>query len=892
MVPAPGVSLLQYRLIEQIGAWGMGVVWRATDTALGRGAAIKFLPDVLAGDPEPLARFEREAKLLASLSHPNIAAVYGLHVVDGVRFLAMEMVKGEDLATRIARGPIRPDEAVALGRQIAEALETAHESGVIHRDLKPANVRVTAEGTVKVLDFGLAKAFETAPASGPVQSGLSPTVTSAGSAIGLILGTAAYMSPEQARGRPVDRRTDIWSFGCVMYEMLTGERAFDGETVSDSIAKILQTEADLSRLPATTPRLVRDLIARCLEKDAKRRLRDIGDARLALEDAARGGAERTSADRLPAPAPGKKAWIPWAVAGVALALAISALAFLPRGGAARASTRGPTYLALNAPEKMRFTEQPGDMVVAPDGRSIVVVATTDDGTSRLYLRRFDDPAWHALPGTEGAYFPFWSADGRFVGFFAADKLKKIAVGGGTADTICDAAAGRGGAWNRDGVIVFAPGSFGPLMQVKAEGGAAEPATQLDASRGEVGHRFPRFLPDGRHFLYASFPMHDGGYDSWMGTVGSKERTLVVSSDGVPSFTPPDRLVYRRTKTLFVQSFDPRAGRVSGEPRALVEAGLWEGFMASPTSSAGGGGVLAFCPLLDVSTELVWFSLDGVQGDTIPLPAAQYNEVRFSPDGTRVATARYERDNPLASGSDVWLVDLARKSGSRVTFDPQFEFAPVWSPDGRTIFYNGNKTGGYLIYRLSAEGAGEAAAISKPQGLAQQPDDITPDGRRIVFESQEAKTGRDLWILDTTSGAPPAPYLVTSFNESQARISPDGRWLAYLSNENGRIELYIQSFPTPGSKVQVSNGGADAPAWSRDGKRLFFLAPAQTLMAADVTPGAAPRVAAPVRLFRFPRQTRFFDVAPDGKRVLATMSASDAVGRTIDVILDWDAAIDK
>jgi len=866
----------------------MGVVWRATDSALGREAAIKFLPEGFSADPERLARFEREAKLLASLSHPNIAAVYGLHAVDGVRLLAMEMVKGEDLAERLRRGPLPVDEAIAAGRQIADALETAHENGVIHRDLKPANVRLTPAGTIKVLDFGLAKAFDTSPAASTGPAGLSATVTSLGSVVGVILGTAAYMSPEQARGKPVDRRTDVWAFGCVLYEMLTGKRPFDGETVSDSIGMILQREADLTALPAETPRAVRALIARCLVKDPKQRLRDMGDARLALEDAARGDTEASPAAERPAPA--KRRWLPWAVAGIAVAATLATLALAPRGHSASGLARGTAFLALNAPGGMKFSDQPGDITVSPDGRSLAVVASTEDGTSRLYLRRFDDPDWRTLTGTEGAYFPFWSGDGRFVGFFASNKLKKIAVAGGTAETICEAAAGRGGTWNKDGLIVFAPGSFGPLMQVKAEGGEVTPATELDSAHGEVGHRFPRFLPDGRHFMYASVPVHDRGHDSWLATLGSKDRTLVVNSDGVPSFASPDRLVYRKNKTLYVQSFDPAAGRISSEPRALVEAGLAEGFMASPTSSVAGGGVLAFMPLIDINTELVWFSLDGVQGDTLPLAPGQYNEVRISPDGKRVATARFERDNPLATGSDLWLVELGRKSTSRITFDPQFEFAPVWSPDGRSIYFNGNKTGGYLIYRLSAEGAGDAVAISKPQGLSQRPEDITPDGREIVFGSQEAKTGYDLWILDTAGAKPPVPYLTTPFNDVSARLSPDGHWIAYVSNENGRDEVYVQSFPTPGSKVQVSNGGGDAPAWRRDGKRLFFIAPGRSLMAADATPGPALRVGAPVKLFRFPRAVRYFDVAPDGNHVLASMSESDAAGRTIGVVLDWDTAV--
>jgi serine/threonine protein kinase len=419
MVPSPGQSLLQYRLAEKIGEGGMGVVWRATDSALSRDAAIKILPDYFSGDPERLARFEREAKLLASLSHPNIAAVYGLHAVDGVRFLAMEMIRGEDLAARLSRGPVPVDEALALARQIADGLEAAHENGVIHRDLKPANIRITADGQAKVLDFGLAKAFETQPASGSDPSGMSPTVTSLGSVVGVILGTAAYMSPEQARGKPVDRRTDIWAFGCVLYEMLTGKRPFDGETVSDSIGKILQT----GRSPSCRQGAAVRGVARCLKKDAKRRLRDIGEARLALETAVRAGPDPVVAPGVAAPAAPRSGWLPWAVAGIALAVAGSVLVLAPRGSATAQTEHGTKFVALNAPDGMRFSVQSGDLAVAPDGRSIVAVAAADAEASRLYLRRFDDPGWRALPGTDGAYFPFWSADGKSVGFFASNKLK-------------------------------------------------------------------------------------------------------------------------------------------------------------------------------------------------------------------------------------------------------------------------------------------------------------------------------------------------------------------------------------------------------------------------------------------------------------------------------------
>ena len=864
----------------------MGVVWRATDSTLGREAAIKILPDQFALDAERLTRFEREAKLLASLSHPNIAGVFGLHAADGVRFLAMEMVKGEDLAERIKRGPLPVDEALATARQIAEALETAHENGVIHRDLKPANVRVTADGTVKVLDFGLAKALESGPSTASIAPGLSPTVTSVGSIAGVILGTAAYMSPEQARGRPVDRRTDIWAFGCVLYEMLTGVRPFDGETVSDSIAKILQTEADLSKLPAGTPRAARELIARCLEKDPKRRLRDIGDARIALEDALRAGPDKAPAAVAPAAAaPPKRAVLPWIVAAVAVVAAI-ALLVLPRSGADRPSAPRASFFSLNAPPGVRFEDLAADIAVAPDGSAVVVAAPSPDGTPRLYLRRLDDPAWKVLAGTESASMPFWSPNSRSIGFFAGPKLRRISVAGGAPEAICDAAAGRGGAWGADDVIVFAPGSSGPLMQVKASGGQVTPATELDASRGEAGHRFPRFLPDGKRFMYATIPARDGAHESYLATLGSKDRTLVIGSDGVPSFAPPDHLVYNRNLTLFEQSFDPATGKLSGEPRAIVSAGEARGLLAHPSSSVAGTGVLAFVPLTDENKTLTWFGLDGAEQETLPMTPGNYEEVRFSPDGTRAAVAKYLPQESPTAGCDVWIVDLARKTESRFTSNPGFEFGATWSPDGRSITFASNVSGTYQLMRLPSEGAGAPVAITKPHGLTQTPLDIAPDGKTMTFEMQEPNTGYDIWIADPTGAAPPVPYLVTSANERAAMISPDGKWASYVSDESGKEEVYVQSYPRPGSKLQVSNGGGGVPVWSRDGKRLFFVTSDRSLMAAVVTPGDARRVAPPVKLFRFPRQVFGYDVPRDGKRILAAIAANDEAGRSIGLVLNW------
>jgi len=605
-------------------------------------------------------------------------------------------------------------------------------------------------------------------------------------------------------------------------------------------------------------------------------------------DAAAGAAGRLDASTASRSPRTLGAWLPWTIAVLAVLVAISALGLRRPSAASAGGPRTAKYVTLPAPPSLRFTDQPTNMGLAPDGRSIVAVAVGDDAVPRLYWRRFEDPEWKMLPGTENAYQPFWSPDGRFVGFFAADKLRKIAVAGGTSESIVGAAAGRGGAWGAGDVIVFAPGAEGPLMQVGAGGGTVTPATELDASHGEVGHRFPRFLPDGKHFLYASIPARDGQVDTWIGTMGSKERALVVRSDGVADFAAPDRLVYYRNATLIVQTMDPLTGRLSGEPRTLGPARQPGGFLASPTASAAGGDVLAFIPTIDASTQVVWFGLDGVQGEALPLPHSGYGQVRLSPDGTRAVVSNFSLD--ASAGSDVWTIDLLRRTGARATFDSDIEFAPIWSPDGRTIYYSGNKTGSYLIYRMPSEGAADPVALTKPRGLTQTPDSASPDGRRILCETEESKTSRDLLILENSGAASDlVPYLATPASEFNGAVSPDGRWAAYDSDETGKSELYVQAFPVPGSKIQISNGGGGFAAWSRDGKRLFYLGPDQALMAVDITPGASLRAGSPVKLFRFPRLVEAFDLAPDGKRVLATMTANDDYGRAINLIFDWDKA---
>ncbi|MBI3666286.1 MAG: serine/threonine-protein kinase [Acidobacteria bacterium] len=892
-----GTRLGPYEILAPLGAGGMGEVYRARDTRLGRDVALKVLPDLFSGDAERMARFSREAQLLASLNHPNIAILHGLEESGGVRALVMELVEGPTLAERIREGPIAIDEALPIGKQIAEALEAAHEKGIIHRDLKPANIKIKRDGAVKVLDFGLAKALECEASQADASH--SPTISLGPTRAGVILGTAAYMSPEQAKGKSVDRRADIWAFGVVLYEMLAGKQIYSGETAPETLASVMKDEPNWNALPANTPAAIRKLL---------RRLRDIGEARITIEEAISGeGAEEAAV--LPAAPTDRPGGLSYLVAIAVLLATTLALAFIhfreaPIEQAAMRFTVSP-------PEKATFADP---FAISPDGRRLALVVNAPGGNQSIWIRRLDSLDAQPLPGTEGANHPFWSPDSRFIGFFAQGKLKKIEASSGPALTLCDASAGLRGTWSRDGVIVF-PDATGVLHRVSAEGGASTPITTLDQSRQEDGHVWPHFLPDGRHFLYyAASAANRQNEHIYAGSLDSKDRRRLVASNWMPAYAPAGDgrggyLLFVREGTLMAQRFNPDRLELSGEPFPVVERVTDPDPNSTAFYSVSANGVLAHWTSGATNAQLVWFDRGGKRLGTVGAPGDAIPSL--SPDQKRVAVQR----GPSAN-TDIWLLDLARSTASRFTFDPAVDEAPIWSPDGSRIVFDSNRDSNVAnLYQKASSGVGNEELLLK-SGESKYPCDWSSDGRFIVYTSFNAKTGYDLWVLPMEGDRKPFPFLQTQFFEGDGRFSPDGQWMAYLSNESGRMEVYVQPFnprpggpaegaPSgPGGKWQVSTAGGWWPSWRRDGKELFYIAPPFSadgkLMAVDVKAVATKSRAAfeagvPKALFdtRIPNiPIPPYAAAPDGRRFLVNTTAGEEKARSLTVAINWQAGLKR
>jgi serine/threonine protein kinase/Tol biopolymer transport system component len=772
----PGTRIGVYEITAQIGEGGMGQVYRATDTKLKREVAVKILPPLLADDADRLARFQREAEVLASLNHPNIAGIYGIEESHGVRALVLELVEGDDLSQRIARGAIPLDETLLIVKQIAEALEAAHERGIVHRDLKPANIKVRLDGTVKVLDFGLARAMESTPASATTVS-RSPTITTpAMTHAGMILGTAAYMAPEQARGKVADRRADIWAFGCVLYEMLTGRRAFAGDEVSDVLASVLAREPDLVALPVNTPPSIRRLLRRCLEKDRNERLRDIGDARIEIRDALAGADPDASALRAPGAVRSSRERLAWlgALAALTLALGISlswALRPTPTASEMRVDISTPPSTA------------PFSLAISPDGRTIAFVATAE-GQSRLWLRSLESGSAAAVKGTDGAESPFWSPDSRSVGFFADGKLSRLDVDGGSVRILAAAPGGQGGTWSRDDVILFA--SLGiPISRVPATGGQPVTLSGL-AQRGSDFS--PQFLPDGRHFLYYV----RGGPEARGVYVSDLEKRLdarrLLDSDTGAVYASSGHLVFIRQDTLFAQQFDPIRLELTGNPFTVAEhAGV------SPTGpSVSSAGSIAYrTSSTGTKRQFVWFDRSGKAlsqaGESV---STSLSSPSLSLDGQRVALYRGVNGNV-----DIWLLETKRGVFSRLTTDPADDVMPVWSPSGDRILFSSNRTGVPDLYQKSlAKGGSEELLLSTAE--PKYATDWSADGRFVLFNSQHPTRSGDIWALPLDGNGKPFPIVQTSADEQRGQFSPDVRWFAFQSNESGRAEIYVQPFPGP------------------------------------------------------------------------------------------------
>jgi serine/threonine protein kinase len=889
MALASGTRLGYYEVVAPIGAGGMGEVYQAHDTKLGRDVAIKVLPEAFAHDPERLSRFQREAKMLASLNHPNIATIHGLEQSGDTSYLVMELVSGEMLAERVKAGPLGIEEALKIAVQIAEALEAAHEKSIIHRDLKPANVKVTPEGKVKVLDFGLAKAFSGDAANDDPSN--SPTLSAAATMQGVILGTAAYMSPEQAKGKPVTKATDIWAFGCMLYELLTGKAAFHGEDVTDILAAVVRAEPDWNRLPKSTPQSIRLLLMRCLRKDRRQRLQDATDVRIEIADALSGV---SASEPAPAAARHQLPFIWLTLCGVLL-LALTALSLVhfretpPEQSSIR--------FQMSPPEKTTFLM----FRLSPDGRRIAFTAFDSLGKSMLWVRSLDTLAAQSLAGTDGATYPFWAPDSAQIAFFAQGKLRKIAAAGGPALTICDAVNGRGGTWNRDGVILFTPTIVGGLYRVPDTGGAPVPVTQVvDAGDND---RFPEFLPDGRRFLFFRASQKDRGVYAGSLNGTDPDRILPDESNAqyVASGGGRGYLILRRENTLVAQPFDPERLQITGGIVPIAEYVGIAGNTGYGAFSASGEGTLVYGAGNGSSNrQLVWLDRTGKRLSVISKPDAIGNPA-LSPNGK---TASFVIGNVTAVAADIWLQDLERGALSRFTFGPGSNGYPVWSPDGRTIVFTTTAiAGSYDIYQKTASGAGNSELVFHGGNFSNstQVDDWSADGKFIVFSNRNEKTKDDLWLLPMAGDRKPVPFLQTPSNENLAQFSPDGNWMAYQSDETGRYEIYVQHIPPNGTKFQISATGGASPRWRRDGKELFYLAPGPKLMALSVKTGpvfepAQARVlfeSVPIAIAGGTGGFRF-QPSPDGQRFLALVEAEGDLPAAppITITTNWAMGLKK
>jgi eukaryotic-like serine/threonine-protein kinase len=895
---AIGSRLGAYEIVSAIGAGGMGEVYRARDTRLKREVALKILPESFASDPDRLARFQREAEVLASLSHPNIAAIHGLEESNGTRALVMELVDGETLAERIARGPIPLDEALPIARQIVEALEAAHDQGIIHRDLKPANVKLRPGGHVKVLDFGLAKLTE---ASGAGQAGragvdavsLSPTVTSPAvmTGVGVLLGTAAYMAPEQAKGKPADKRSDIWAFGCVLYEMLTGKRAFAGEDVTDTLAAVIKGEPDWNLLPAATHSAVRRLLRRCLQKDAHSRLHDISDARIEIQEAQATTDPAVTILSTPSVAHRRErvTWILLAVAALVIsALAVPATLYV-RGGAYEPAI---TRLDVVTPP----TTDSFSFALSPDGRQLVFVADGEKG-AQLWVRPLDQTMAQPLAGTEGAQYPFWSPDGLAVGFFADGKLKRVNLSGGAVQVFADAPVPRGGTWNADGVIVFAPTTSGPLMRVSARGGTVAPVTQLGSGQGS--HRWPQFLPDGRRFLFSMVTGLPQTHGVYIGSLDGGQPKLVMPAETGAVYAAPGYLLLASQGVLMAYAFDATSGTVASQPIRVAQAvGTDDGAFHS-AFSVSSQGILAHREGAGSRRQLAWVSRMGEMQDRIgSLDENAMANPELASDGQHVALNRTVEGN-----NDIWLIDVGRGVPTKFTFDAALDSAPIWSPDGSQIVFRSTRNGNYDLFQKIATGTVEEQPLLITSEN-ESPLDWSRDGRFVLYSVQNPRTASDIWALPMTGERKPFPVLQSGFDEIQGQFSPDSRYVAYASNESGRYEIYIRTFPGTGGKWQVSAKGGMQPRWRRDNRELFYVAPDTRLMAVTLRVASDANrleVSAPVALFstRLPTggnippggfQARAqYAIAPDG-RFLLNMASDNPVTAPITIVQNWTAGL--
>jgi serine/threonine protein kinase len=893
---ATGTKLGPYEIASPLGAGGMGEVYLAQDTRLGRRIAIKILPDKFSRDPQRMARFDREAKVLASLNHPNIAAIYGLEDSNGVRALVMEFVDGPTLAERIEKGPLPVDEALPIAKQIAEALVYAHERGIIHRDLKPANVKITLDGTAKVLDFGLAKALEDDFSATDIST--SPTLSHAATQAGILLGTAAYMSPEQARGKKVDRRTDIWAFGAVLYEMLTGKPAFAGETISDTLAAVIRAEPDWSALRGNLPASIIRLVRRCLSKDANQRLRDIGEARIAIDTTISGTTEETAGP--PAVAvESQPLWrraLPWAVAATAIALAIAYSSLYWHASQPEPHRVMQLSLALPEPLAGVFDPNPGSpFALSPDGSQIVFVAAAAGKLQQLYLRPLDQQAATPIPNTENATQPFFSPDGQSVGFFALGKMRKVSLHGGPATQLCDAPTPHGASWALDDTIVYAPNFGSGLLRISSAGGTPQTLTTPNPKEQEISHRWPQVLPGGMDVLFtiqvASAATYDDARIAVLSLQTGKWRTL-TQGGSYARYVPSGHIVYAHAGSLIAVAFDLSRMEVSGSPVPVQEG------VATTVLTSGGAeydvtpsGLLAYVPgnAKPPTRSLVWVDRKGL-AKTLPAPQRVYSSPSLSPDGKQLAV-QINDDGVLA----IWIYEFARNTLTRLTFGPGNSTTPVWTPDGRRVIYNTRTTSPSFRSKL-VDGSGKEERLFGKEfddpGVT--PYSVSPDGKALLFGAYGPTGKQAILTLPLDGNDTIQPVLQASSNLSGLRFSPDGHWVTYSTDESGRREVCVQPYPVASGKWMISTEGGQYSRWAHSGREIFFFS-GDKLMIVDVETQPAFKAGTPHTLFPTTGYLGAgnYDVAPDGQHFLMIKQDDAQTNpKELNVVLNWSEELKR
>ena len=892
MLPA-GTRLGPYEVLSPAGAGGMGEVYRARDTRLGRDVAIKLLLAGASADPERLARFEQEARAAAALNHPNIVAVHDIGERDGAPYIVSELLEGETLRERLAAGPLPVRKAIEYGVQIARGLSAAHDKGIVHRDLKPENIFLTRDGAVKILDFGLAKLTQPEPnLAGLTMMPTTPPDTMPG----LVLGTVGYMSPEQVRGVGADHRADIFAFGAILHEMLAGRRAFAGETPMDVMLAIAKGDApELPIIERKIPPALARIVARCLERDPSARFQSMRDLAFSL-DAIAAQADTGSSGIMVDPAIAAAAATPprsnqsmlaWGVAAVAIvaALTIGVIHFREQP-----AQPGPIRFAFTTPGT-----NAGFFSLSPDGRSLAFVANSGD-KDQVWIRTMDALDARPVPGTDDATYPFWSPDGAYLAFFAQGKLKKVAIAGGPPQTLCDVASARGGTWSRDGVILFSAGPTSAILRVPAEGGAPTPVTKLAGNDPGYGHRFPSFLPDGQHFLYTVNSQRPETAGLYLATLsdGSSTRLLPDSTNG--TYAGRDSagyLFFRREDTLMARPFDASKRTFTGEMFPVAEKVGDAGNLGFGAFSAASDGTLMYrAGDSGLNRQLVWVDRTGKRVKTVGLPGAFTNGLTLSPDEKKIATG-------VMSGTqgDIWLEDVDRNVLTRFTFRQGVGMNPVWSPDGARIAYTigSPSVSAFDIYVKSAAASSQEQLLLRGS-INARPSDWSPDGKFLMYEEQGRNTDIDLFLLPLEGDHTPVPYLVSPFREASGQFAPtrEGapRWVAYESNESGHTEVYVQSIPASGAKYQISSGGGSSPRWRADGKELFYGTPDAKLMAVPITVGATIELGTPQMLFSGPS---YSDYVPsrDGQRFLVNAPAEgQAAVAPVTVVLNWTATLKK